>query len=72
MSELGTPIPQPKEAVFSEREAAIYAGDLLLELRNLTFAHPRLKFLTYLIEMAFQEAFNLAAKPEMGKIYRNG
>ena len=43
-------------------EAAVYATDLLLELRNITSAHSRLGFLTYLLEMAFQEAFDAAAR----------
>lgn len=44
------------------QEAAVYATDLLLELRNITSAHPRLNFLTYLLEMAFQEAFDASAR----------
>lgn len=46
----------------SPKEAAIYATDLLLELRNITSAHPKLSFLTYLLEMAFQEAFNASSR----------
>jgi hypothetical protein len=46
----------------SAKEAAVYATDLLLELRNITSAHPKLTFLTYLLEMAFQEAFNASAR----------
>lgn len=46
----------------SAKEAAVYATDLLLELRNITSAHPKLAFLTYLLEMAFQEAFNASSR----------
>jgi hypothetical protein len=46
----------------SQKEAAIYATDLLLELRNITSVHPKLSFLTYLLEMAFQEAFNASSR----------
>lgn len=46
----------------SPKEAAVYATDLLLELRNITSAHPKLSFLTYLLEMAFQEAFNASSR----------
>ena len=46
----------------SAKEAAVYATDLLLELRNITSTHKKLSFLTYLLEMAFQEAFNASSR----------
>lgn len=48
----------------TDQQAALYAGDMLLELRNITSAHPSLRFLTYLLEMAFQEAFTRQAQSE--------
>lgn len=54
----------PVLSQMTDEQAAIYAGDMLLELRNITSAHPRLRFLTYLMEMAFQEAFTQQARFE--------
>jgi hypothetical protein len=64
MRKLTTVASEPPTGTVSmtSAEAAVYATDLLLELRNMTSAHPRLNFLTYLLEMAFQEAFDVSAR----------
>jgi hypothetical protein len=63
MNQLQPYVPLSAEIpAMSAKEAAIYASDLLLELRNITSPHERLSFLTYLLEMAFQEAFNISSR----------
>jgi hypothetical protein len=56
-----TEISVPNLAM-SDEETVLYTSDMLLELRNMTSMHPRLRFLTYLLEMAFQEAFTQQAR----------
>ena len=46
-------------------ESVQYMADLLLELRNMA-ARGEHKFLTYLLEMAFYEAFSLANRVDLG------
>jgi hypothetical protein len=63
MSQLQPSVPPSAEiTAMSAKEAAVYATDLLLELRNITSTHKKLSFLTYLLEMAFQEAFNASSR----------
>jgi len=45
----------------SAEEVAGYIADMVLELRNLA-ADKQMDFLAYLLEMSFQEAFDLAQK----------
>jgi len=45
----------------SQQEVAGYIADMVLELRNLA-ADNRMDFLAYLLEMSFQEAFDLSQK----------
>ncbi len=46
-------------------EVASYIADMVLELRNLA-ADNNMDFLAYLLEMSFQEAFDLAQKAQAG------
>ena len=64
LPKLAEPVSPTPLQKMTDEQAAIYAGDLLLELRNMTSMHPRLRFLTYLLEMAFQEAFTQQARFE--------
>ena len=63
------PLPKLAEAeihtpnlAMTDSETVLYTADMLLELRNMTSLHPKLRFLTYLLEMAFQEAFTQQAQ----------
>ncbi len=51
--------------VVTRNETITYVADMSLELRNLTKS-AQLPFLTYLLEMVFQEAFRLSVQ-EPGK-----
>jgi hypothetical protein len=52
-------LPQRNASGRSQREAAAYISDLLLELRHLAQASG-LGHLTYLLELAIYEAFEIA------------
>lgn len=45
----------------SPAEVAGYIADMVLELRNMA-KDSRLEFLAYLLEMSFQEAFDISQK----------
>ena len=54
-------LPQTGGDARSREEVASYIADMVLELRNMAKDHD-LEFLAYLLEMSFQEAFDLAQK----------
>ena len=64
-----------REAVPADaRQAAHYIADMVLELRNLS-NRANQKFLSYLLEMAYYEAFTIANRleptPDQLKEFRN-
>jgi len=54
-------LPQAGGEVRSKEEVAGYIADMVLELRNMA-KDNELEFLAYLLEMSFQEAFDLSQK----------
>lgn len=54
-------LPQTGGEVRSKEEVAGYIADMVLELRNMAKDND-LEFLAYLLEMSFQEAFDLSQK----------
>ena len=54
-------LPQTGGEIRSKEEIAGYIADMVLELRNMAKDHD-LEFLAYLLEMSFQEAFDLSQK----------
>ena len=67
------PLPKLAEAeihtpnlAMTDSETVLYTADMLLELRNMTSLHPKLRFLTYLLEMAFREAFMTSVNMNLG------
>ena len=47
-------------------DVAKYIADMVLEMRNMAKDH-QLEFLAYLLEMAFQEAFDLSQQDDDGR-----
>jgi hypothetical protein len=51
------------EVFATKGELALYIADITLQMRNLA-KEAKLSFLAYLLEMAFQEAFDIASNEE--------